>query len=503
MLNTFKDRGNYIYIYNGNGFDKYTSINQININDLNSDWLIGCIKRTSTKFLEENNNSPFILSNGIPYINSYKNSNYFEIDSLEYVIYTKLNSYENFTLYKKIIKLINSLDIETQEQTSILIDHKNLYICKDLIGIHPLYLCKNNNYIAISSEKKAFYINNIEGIIEKVLPGSIYKISKTGKINKKKFSISKLLKFGSYKPEALIDQINTIINKSIKRRIDKIRNLLLLYSGGIDSSIIRYFLIKSNKSFTSLILGIKGSKDIRLNINLYENDNPIHKYELDLTSFMKNIEHIFYLIEKNDFLILELSFLFYEAAKYAKKYKFDGVFTGQGADELFAGYKKYRRFLQKSYNYYKKKLNYDLNNIGIENLESCDNIYSYFGINLFHPYLDLELIKVVRLIEPKYLILDEKNLGKSILRLIAKKENLPENLIYRKKSALQYSTRIHHELDKLLRNIGFNKSLSKELGYGDRYRELFMDYLSRKIHFPSLLSINQYKYINNKIKINY
>jgi asparagine synthetase B (glutamine-hydrolysing) len=163
---------------------------------------------------------------------------------------------------------------------------------------------------------------------------------------------------------------------------------------------------------------------------------------------------------------------------------------------------KYKRILKRDFYLYKEELNYDINTLIWQNIENCEILLASSGLEFMIPYLDVQLIKSVRGINPKYLIGSEKKVDKIVLREIARSEGLPKHLYKKKKSALQYSSRIHHVLDSFLRQIGFTKKLSLDLGYGNKYRELFLDYIRYKINYPSKLTHKKFEKIVKILKNN-
>jgi asparagine synthase (glutamine-hydrolysing) len=122
------------------------------------------------------------------------------------------------------------------------------------------------------------------------------------------------------------------------------------------------------------------------------------------------------------------------------------MFSGQGADELFAGYHRYRRLLAEGR--LEDALRHDLENIHHVNLERDDVVTMANSVELRVPFLDLQLIGVALTIPADLKIRGpEDELRKRILREAAIEMGVPEYIAMRPKKAAQYGSGI----DKVLR----------------------------------------------------
>jgi len=395
-------------------------------------------------------------------------------------------------------KIVYGLSVNFQEQTSILVNGGKIYIIRDLLGIHPLFLCENNKFIAVASERKAFWKNKIYGTIERVLPGSIIQLNAQNKIYISQKYLSEVIPFGNRSPDQFLIKIKEAMIKSIQRRLCTVKNTPgSLFSGGLDSSLMQHFIDNLGVKSKSILIGMVGSKDIQ---QLDPPLNDLTRIEIEPENLFDKLTYILEMIEVPDSLLLEIGFLFLNAAEFSKKNGINGLFCGQGADELFAGYNKYLRALRISEGDYINQLNNDLDTQALKSIESCEMILSNFnGIHLLLPYLDIQVIDLVRRIDPIHLINLNKNIDKALLRIIAANEQGLSKLTLKKKSALQFSTRIHQTLDAFIRKLGFNREFSKEIGFKNHYRELFLNYIFHKLNYPSNLTNNQYEEINKKI----
>ena len=120
--------------------------------------------------------------------------------------------------------------------------------------------------------------------------------------------------------------------------------------------------------------------------------------------------------------------------------------SGQGADELFGGYKRYlKSFVDGTLNY---DLRMDMSNMYHVNLERDDACSMLNSVELRLPFLDKALVELVLNIpDNKKIVSMHDDMRKSILRKLAFEEGLDYEIAYRPKKAAQYGTGI----DKILR----------------------------------------------------
>jgi Asparagine synthase (glutamine-hydrolyzing) len=117
----------------------------------------------------------------------------------------------------------------------------------------------------------------------------------------------------------------------------------------------------------------------------------------------------------------------------------DGLITGQGADEIFYGYAKFRDGRENTNESSIKKLME-------RTLKREQNIASYFGKYLLTPYLDREIVKAFADLPGTYHM--DGRRGKRIVREAAVKRGLPEIICERSKKAAQYGSGIQKVIRK-------------------------------------------------------
>jgi diphthine-ammonia ligase len=339
-----------------------------------------------------------------------------------------------------------------------------LILARDILGIKPLFYDKNNFNFA--SEKKVLLklgYNNIEELNPRQI------LIKNGEninfIQREFFSIEKEHK---EKYELIKKKTKELFIDAIKKRIpDKEIKVGILFSGGIDSTIIAKVLIDLNIKFNCYTAGFyedetkepediiyakKISKDLNLNLKIR------HIKRDEVKDYLKKVIP---LIEDSNVVKVGVALPFYVACEMAKKDNVKVIFSGLGSEEIFAGYQRHREALDIN-----KECIHGLKMMYERDLYRDDVVTMNNNIELRLPFLDKKLVDYSVKIPSKYKI--NNDVDKLIIREIAKELNVPEYIAFRKKKAAQYGSRFDSAIKKL------SGKLSKA------------DYLSQFLNKPNL-----------------
>ena len=138
------------------------------------------------------------------------------------------------------------------------------------------------------------------------------------------------------------------------------------------------------------------------------------------------------------------------------------ILSGQGADELFCGYNRYKNKYD-SPDKLLEELTYDLNNMYHVNLERDDKATMSNSIELRVPFLDKDVIQTACKTPIRYMLhSNEDNMRKHILREVASEMGVPDYIAFRPKKAAQYGSGIDKVIKKkILKKEEFKKILEK------------------------------------------
>ncbi|MEM0372611.1 MAG: diphthine--ammonia ligase [archaeon] len=213
----------------------------------------------------------------------------------------------------------------------------------------------------------------------------------------------------------------------------------LLFSGGVDSTILAKLMKDKGVSFEAITVGGERSSDVEnarkaaktLGIKLHV--KTISKKEVE-----KKIPELITVIGEINPVKTGVGLVKLIALEEAKKHGFVCAVTGSGADELFAGYARMRENTQEQC----KKLaeNYFKDN------DYLFKIADHAGVKLILPFMKKEVADFALSLPLEHKV-DEKA-NKVILRKLACELGLGEHA-ERKKTAAQYGSGIDKMMEKL------------------------------------------------------
>ena len=253
------------------------------------------------------------------------------------------------------------------------------------------------------------------------------------------------------------------LSKSVSELVGKKEYVPVSFSGGVDS-FITAALVKKYSNPILYTIGNENSKDLFYSRLASESlESEIRIINLSDEEIVKGIEKTIEIIGAGNSLDVLIGSTFYLIAKRINQDNFDICLSGQGADELFFGYDKYRRALAKDENPTDLR-NRDVAELGDILSKREYKIFGSFDIRFLSPFLDDEVKKIGIQIEREYnLKSSDDDLRKHNLREIALELGGPPEIINRKKKALQYGSGILEDVRRISKEKGLAPSLNAYL----------------------------------------
>jgi asparagine synthase (glutamine-hydrolysing) len=320
-------------------------------------------------------------------------------------------------------------------------DGENLAISRDPLGVKPLFYAENDDLKGFASSRQSLYEVGFDEI-ETLKPEHIL-------FNWEDIAPAQPIYEKIY--EGDVTKIDKLLKLSVSKRIEGLREVGVIFSGGLDSSYLALLLGEISENIplkiTLYAVGAEGSKDIESAIYASKFLNLDLKIcEVTEEIVRESLPEVVKAIGDDNLMKVGVGMTTYLATKMVAEDGIKVAISGQGADELFGGYKRYlESFVNDTLNY---DIRMDISNMYHVNLERDDACSMLNSVELRLPFLDKNLVELVLNIpDNKKIVSMHDDMRKSILRKLAFEEGLDYEIAYRPKKAAQYGTGI----DKILR----------------------------------------------------
>jgi asparagine synthase (glutamine-hydrolysing) len=356
-------------------------------------------------------------------------------------------------LLQAVAKALPALD---GEFAFAITDGRAVALARDALGTKPLYFSER----AFASEKKALWGTGEEAAC--LPPGQVLCLSPEGV---RRFEVERFRWRSLPSPE---EELSRAILEAVKKRAGHVGRFGVLFSGGVDSALIARICADLGYEPRLYAVAMPGSLDARrLRIERFYGMEVVLR-EVTPREVEAALDRVLYAIEEPSPLKVAIALPVFLAAEEARAAGERVLLTGQGSDELFAGYARYASLGSSL----ASALRDDVEKLHCTNLERDDRAAMAAQVELLHPYLDRNVVEVALSIPAALKI--RGGTRKYILRSVAKRLGLPREVAMREKKAVQYSTGVMKALKKLARSCG------KRLGdyLQERFSRLFPTSLS-------------------------
>ena len=253
----------------------------------------------------------------------------------------------------------------------------------------------------------------------------------------------------------IINDKDTAINLISEKLVNAVQESLpderfaILFSGGIDSTIIAFIAKQLGKEFVCYSFGIENAVDVEwsrkaaaeLGFELKVKEVSNNEFEKDLVETIK-------LIDEFDAVKISVGAVFYPLLKEIKKDGLKIVFSGLGSEEIFAGYERHlnvddinEECWNGMYTIFERDFTRDV------------KLVDYFGLSLRLPFLDEGLVRAAMSVSSDLKV--KEGYKKYILRLACHDLGLPKEFSFRKKKAAQYGSKVNKAFRQIAKKKGF------------------------------------------------
>ncbi|MFW6132783.1 MAG: asparagine synthase-related protein, partial [Planctomycetota bacterium] len=308
-------------------------------------------------------------------------------------------------------------------------DGKDLYLARDPIGIKPLYVGSKGDALVFASELKA-----LVGKAEKVeeFPAGTWFHTRLG--------TGRFYDVPDRHPEHVCRdehcrRLRDALQRAVAKRMMSDVPVGAFLSGGLDSSILAAMVRRHVDELHTFSVGMEGSNDLRAARLVADHLGTIHhEYVMTPGEIRAKLPEIVYHLESYDQDLVRSAIPCYFTSRLAAEHV-KVVLTGEGADELFAGYTYYKGMNADDEQALHDELRRSVASLHNVNLQRVDRLTMAHSLEARVPFLDTELIELAQTI-PAALKLRRRRgrrpVEKYVLRL-ACSDLLPAEIVWRDK----------------------------------------------------------------------
>ena len=289
----------------------------------------------------------------------------------------------------------------------------------------------------------------------RVAPGHIVTLSPREILDKVVASLEEPPQISISLNEA-VDELDRLLINATSRACKGLQSPTLAFSGGIDSVLIAHYMRLAGSHPRPICVGAPDSADFPA----AEKAADALGLPLSIKTFTENdieeyLKAILASVEEADPMKVSVAVPLYYVAQEATSRPCRAIFTGNGSDELFGGYAKYVDEYQKPSEGVRAMMFSDVARSYEVNLERDWKVCSDLGFELRLPYTDPDITRFALSLPLKHkLPVTGREPRKIILRQLAKRLGLPDEIAAKPKKAAQYSSGSGKIIEKLARKCG-------------------------------------------------
>jgi len=328
---------------------------------------------------------------------------------------------------------------------------EKLFTFRDLLGVKPIWFGENDSLYAFASEPSALMKIDIQ-FPQPLKPGHLLEISKSGLKETEIFDLNEFKKTipKNYSIKNLKKEFDTTIHLQTKN----LEKTAVLFSGGIDSSLIAKAVSQKVPNTKLFVAGTKESHDLLEAKKVAEQlQIPLEAIELNENDIQSLSLKAMKILSIYDEMQIGISVPELACAEKIKEQGYKVVFSGQGSDEVFCGYNNFSKILESSgYKGVEEEIWFSLSRMWSRNFYRDDIIIASQSLELRVPLVSLNFLKEAMAFPAEQKIKNKNDvLRKHPIRELARLYDLPNSTVLKPKKAMQYGSGSQKIVSKLFK----------------------------------------------------
>ena len=319
------------------------------------------------------------------------------------------------------------------------VGNQTLFAARDQFGVTPLYFVHDDETMYVASTIKALTFLNSQ--IRALAPGHTMDIR--GHVTE------------YYRPQyqpgngdsaaaknEFVGELKQAIQAAVAKRVDTDLPVGIIYSGGIDSSVVLREVVKRHDDVMAFTIGTENSEDFEISSRYCREMNIKHvMITLDQRDIRKeSVRRAIELTELNEYLDVINAVISLPLFERIHQEGIKVVLGGDGSDELFAGYHMYQHVSNDDESQLFLHNLLSLHRTELQRVDRCSMAYE---VEVRVPFLDREVVDLALRMPVAWKANNEAE--KWPVRQ-AFKDELPEYITSRRKNPLSYSSGLHERV---------------------------------------------------------
>ncbi len=272
----------------------------------------------------------------------------------------------------------------------VLATPERIIAARDPLGIKPLYFARLDGGLAFASELKAFDGFGLSKV-EAIGPGEMFdSIDGTRQWYRVPHGAAELEE--DRDPEPIWRELRLVLEEAVRKWMIADVEVGSFLSGGLDSSIIAALAANAiDRPLKTFAVGVAGSPDLAAARRVADHvGSEHHELVFSADDVQEILSHVIYHLESADVDLVRSAIPTHFATTLARQHV-KAVLTGEGADELFAGYSYHHSYAEAPRDL-ADELTRSLLAMHNINLQRVDRITMAQGLEARTPFLDRDLI---------------------------------------------------------------------------------------------------------------